>query len=99
MPTKMAVGTLVAGAAIALACSSGGKDAVTEAGSGGNANPAAQVAGLKQPARDGKFEFGVAGIQCGATKVGPTGFSENAQGEFCFVSVSVKNIGKEAQLF
>jgi Domain of unknown function (DUF4352) len=104
MPKKMMVSALVAVAAVALACSSGGNDAEnSDSSDGSNAgtvnDKAAKVTRLNQPARDGKFEFVVSGVKCGATKVGPSGFGEKAQGQFCFVSVSVRNIGKEAQLF
>jgi hypothetical protein len=54
-----------------------------------------QVAGLNDPARDGKFEFTVTNIECGRTTIGP----REAQGQFCLVSVTVKNVGDEARMF
>jgi hypothetical protein len=55
--------------------------------------------GLNESARDGKFEFRVSGVDCGATEVGPEALSTKAQGMFCLVAVSVKNIGDRAQMF
>jgi hypothetical protein len=57
----------------------------------------AVTAKLGEPARDGKFEFTVKSVDCGKTRVGDTYFGKDAQGEFCFVNVTIKNIGNEAQ--
>ena len=50
-------------------------------------------------ARDGKFEFIVKSSKCGVTKVGTDLLGTRAQGQFCLVTVNVKNIGKESQMF
>jgi hypothetical protein len=50
-----------------------------------------------EPARDGKFEFTVTKVQSGVTSVGGE-FGQKAQGQFVLVSVTVKNIGDEAQM-
>lgn len=55
--------------------------------------------GLNQPARDGKFEFTVTRVKCGATKVGSDLLGQKAQGQYCLITLRVKNIGKEAQSF
>ncbi|WP_433302131.1 DUF4352 domain-containing protein [Actinoplanes sp. CA-030573] len=55
--------------------------------------------GLKQPARDGKFEFVVSSMKCGVSEVGSDLLGAKAQGQFCLVNLSVKNIGKKAQSF
>jgi hypothetical protein len=55
--------------------------------------------GVGDPVRDGKFEFVVHGVKCGSTRVGNEFMNEQAQGVFCRVTVTVKNIGKEAQTF
>lgn len=47
--------------------------------------------------RDGKFEFVVTGVKCGIDKVGGADFNTKAQGEFCRVSMTISNIGDEAQ--
>jgi hypothetical protein len=54
---------------------------------------------MNQPAKDGKFEFTVTGLKCGLASVGPADFGQKAQGEFCLVSVNVKNVGSTAELF
>jgi len=61
--------------------------------------PAKSTPGLGDPVRDGKFEFVVTKVDCAKTKVGNEYLNKKAQGKFCMVSVTVKNIGKEAQLF
>jgi TM2 domain-containing membrane protein YozV len=53
---------------------------------------------IGEPARDGKFEFVVKSIECGKASVGTNEYlSKNAQGQFCLLNVSVKNIGNEPQ--
>ncbi|MFG1920658.1 DUF4352 domain-containing protein [Cryptosporangium sp. NPDC048952] len=59
--------------------------------------PAAAAAKLGSPVRDGKFEFVVSSVKCGATKVGGEYANETAQGQFCLVAMTVKNIGDEPQ--
>ena len=56
--------------------------------------PASQVG---KKLRDGKFEFTVTKVKCGRTLVGSSDFGKKAQGEFCEVSLTVKNIGDEPQ--
>jgi len=57
----------------------------------------AEVAKIGQPARDGKFEFTVKGVECGKSTVGTSPATRQAQGQFCFLTVHVKNIGTEQQ--
>jgi len=60
----------------------------------------AATAKIGQAVRDGKFEFTVTDFKCGAKTVGTNEFTrEEAQGEFCIMSVTVKNIGDESQTF
>lgn len=60
----------------------------------------AQAAKIGETARDGKFEFTVAGVECGKASAGTNQYlTKQAQGQFCFVNVTVKNIGSEAQTF
>jgi hypothetical protein len=54
---------------------------------------------LNQSARDGKFEFTVTRVQCGIAQVGGDYLNERAQGQFCKVFMTVKNIGDEARTF
>ena len=57
------------------------------------------VAAIGTPVRDGKFEFTVGGITCGLSEVGTAPLTKAAQGQFCLVDVTVKNIGDQAQPF
>lgn len=63
-------------------------------------NKPATTAKLNEAARDGKFEFVVKGVECGKTTIGTNQYlTKNAQGQFCLMTISVKNIGNEAQGF
>lgn len=63
-----------------------------------NASEASQsVAKIGETARDGKFEFVVKSLECGKANVGSSYLTKAAQGQYCLLSVSVKNIGDEPQ--
>ena len=102
MRNKMTILGLAVAAAVALACGAGGgSDSGSGSGNGakgGDDKPAEKVAKIGTPARDGKFEFTVQKVKCGVAKVGTSMVGDKAQGQFCLVTVKVKNIGKEAQL-
>lgn len=55
--------------------------------------------GLGDEARDGKFAFTVSSVECGVEKVGSEFLEEEAQGQFCLATMSIKNIGDESQIF
>ena len=56
------------------------------------------MAKIGEPARDGKFEFTVKSVECGKTSVGTNQYlTKTPQGQYCFMAVSVKNIGDQAQ--
>jgi hypothetical protein len=75
---------------------SGGASTAATGSAGKGAVPA--VAAIGQPVRDGKFEFVVKSLRCGVGQVGNDEFSrQKAQGQFCLATVTVKNIGDEAQ--
>lgn len=58
----------------------------------------AATAKIGQPARDGKFEFTVTKMTCGQKTIGNNEFTQaKAQGEFCVMDVTIKNIGDEPQ--
>lgn len=59
----------------------------------------AEVAKIGQAVRDGKFEFTVTSIQCGKPTVGDQYLQKTAQGQFCLLNMTVKNIGSESQTF
>lgn len=91
-----------------IVAAAGGGDTATKNSAGSNSNnsqavseqPKETAAKLNEPARDGKFEFIVSGVECGKPSVGTNEYlTQQAQGQFCLVNVSVKNIGNEAQTF
>jgi uncharacterized protein DUF4352 len=58
------------------------------------------VAGrMNTPIADGTFEFTVTGARCALEKVGSGQLSQQAQGQYCLVDLSVKNVGTSAQVF
>ncbi|MGY0234833.1 DUF4352 domain-containing protein [Longispora urticae] len=54
---------------------------------------------LNAPARDGRFEFVVAKVDCGIPQIGQDFVIKKAQGQFCVVTLSVRNIGDTPQTF
>ena len=63
-----------------------------------SSSAAPAMPGLNQAANDGKFAFTVTSIQCGQAQVGTNEFTtDTAQGQFCLLNISVKNIGSESQ--
>ncbi|MCX4390535.1 DUF4352 domain-containing protein [Micromonospora peucetia] len=93
---------LIVTALVALGCGSGATDSSSTTGGDSDAKgeeKAAKTAKIGQPARDGKFEFTVKSSKCGVAKIGTDLLGEKAQGQFCLVTLNVKNIGKEAQMF
>jgi hypothetical protein len=60
---------------------------------------AAATPGIREPARDGQFEFVVRSVRCGLRRVGPEPARQTPQGRFCLVAVSVANVGTEARDF
>ncbi len=60
---------------------------------------AAATPGIREPARDGQFEFVVRSVRCGLRRVGPELARRTPQGRFCLVAVSVVNVGTEARDF
>jgi len=85
---------------IAGGASGGSKSGSTNTSTAGTPSPsaAAQVAKIGEAANDGKFAFTVSSIQCGKTTVGSSQYlTKTAQGQFCLLSVSVKNVGDQAQ--
>lgn len=93
---------LCCGGGAIYALASGGGSSSSSDGSTTNAGAApagAKHAKLGQAVRDGKFEFVAQKVDCGKTQVGTADFGEKAQGQFCLVSVSVKNISNQPQTF
>ncbi|WP_422741619.1 DUF4352 domain-containing protein [Micromonospora sp. WMMD754] len=98
---KIATLALLATGLIALGCGAGTTDDATSKADAESAkgDDKPKTAKIGQPARDGKFEFTVKSAKCGVSKVGTSMLGAKAQGQFCLVTVNVKNIGKESQMF
>jgi hypothetical protein len=98
---KIVVVGLLFTAAVALGCSaaSGGDKATGSGDSASSGKSETKTAKIGEPARDGKFEFTVQKVKCAVNEVGPSGFGQHAQGQFCLITLKVANIGKEAQSF
>jgi hypothetical protein len=50
---------------------------------------------IGEKVRDGDYQFTVTKVRCGVSRVGDQYANEKAQGQFCLVSMRVKNVGKE----
>jgi hypothetical protein len=61
--------------------------------------PTETAPGIGERARDGKFEFVVSRIRCGVQRIGSQYLNKTAQGQFCLISVRVRNIGDEQRTF
>lgn len=63
--------------------------------------PAAEPAlpGVGDSVRDGKFEFTVTQVEPGVQEIGDEFLSQEAQGQFVLVHLTVENIGNESQYF
>jgi hypothetical protein len=54
---------------------------------------------MNAPITDGTFQFTVTGMKCGVAQVGDEVLNQRAQGQYCLIDVSVKNVGKSAEIF
>ncbi|GAA4580899.1 hypothetical protein GCM10023176_61080 [Micromonospora coerulea] len=63
------------------------------------APPKPKTFGIGDKVRGGDFEFTVNSVKCGISQVGSSYFNHKAQGTFCRVSVTAKNVTKSAHLF
>ncbi|MBX7266916.1 DUF4352 domain-containing protein [Micromonospora sp. Llam7] len=98
---KIATFALLATALVALGCGAGSTDDAASSASGDDSakgEDTAKTAKIGESVRDGKFEFTVKSSKCGVKKVGSDLLGAKAQGQFCLITMNVKNIGKEAQL-
>lgn len=86
---------MVLGCVGAFALLGAGASKISNNSSGKNAAKGA----MGVPAVDGKFQFTLTAYHCGVPSVGPADLGEKAQGEFCLVNVTVKNVGKTVEVF
>ncbi|GGQ40588.1 DUF4352 domain-containing protein [Couchioplanes azureus] len=70
------------------------------AGLGAGGSPRQEAVGgrLHEVVADGGFQFSVAGMRCGARRLGSDDFGQRARGEFCLVAVTVRNIGTRPEI-
>jgi hypothetical protein len=82
---------------IVIISTSGGGGSSSSSSSGGASSGGTKTAGLNQPVRDGKFQFTVTGVDCSQNTLGTDPITTKANGTFCVVSMTVQNIGNQAQ--
>jgi hypothetical protein len=87
------------GASVASGSSSGDSSGGDSGSSTPDSSPDGTTPGLNTPVRDGQFEFVVSKVECGVETVGADFLEEEAQGQFCLATMTVSNIGSEAQTF
>jgi len=87
------------GTAAAISAAAGQPKAAAPAKGSGSANGTATRQGLGKAVRDGKFEFVVSAADCSKSSVGLPHLSRTAAGRYCVVSLTVKNIAGNPQLF
>lgn len=92
---------IVAIGVVASAAGGGKSNTNSSSSSSSNSSKAeskSQTIKVGEAARDGKFEFVVKSIQCGQASVGSNQYlTKTAQGQYCLLAVTVKNIGNEKQ--
>ncbi len=108
-PVKPVLGGVVAVAAIAVLFGVGaaagmrGSGGPAGAGTTSSAPPPAPVhddaPGLDEAVRDGRFEFEVSGVDCSRTTIGRENLKRTADGKYCVVSLSARNVGASGQYF
>lgn len=77
----------------------GGNNSEATKSSEGSSMPEAKTKGIGDKARDGKFEFTILGLDCGKKQIGSQYLNQKAQGQFCLLSLKVRNIGDESRTF
>ena len=55
--------------------------------------------GIGDPVRDGNFEFVVEKLDCGRSSIGPPLFRQTTDGQYCLVTLNVRNIKNDARTF
>ncbi|MEN9992835.1 MAG: hypothetical protein RLY83_405 [Actinomycetota bacterium] len=85
---------------ISNAANGGKSSGSTDTGSNTNTSTTEEkpaTPGIGDAAVDGKFSFVVTAVKCGIKSVGSKYLNKKAQGQFCQVSLTVENVGKEPQ--
>jgi hypothetical protein len=89
---------IVAIAVASTAANSGNKSDTNAAPiDGANASSGTtKVAGIGDTVTDGNFAFAVTDVKCGVDHIGGDVLGKDAQGQYCLVSVKIRNDGKES---
>ncbi len=82
---------------IGAAVGGGSSTKSNETNNSGSGSNSKTVARIGESARDGKFEFTITKMQCGIPQVGNEFVNKTAQGQYCELSMTVKNIGNVPQ--
>jgi hypothetical protein len=95
---------LVAGLALLFLLTAGtqslrGEETAAAAATPSKASPEKHQPGIGEPVRDGKFEFVVSKVDCSKTTLGVEHLARTAEGKFCVLSLSVRNIAGAPQYF
>lgn len=69
----------------------------TDSSADAEAADAPERSGMGEPVQDGKFTFTANSLDCGQKTVGEGPLSEEAQGQWCVLAITVANHGDEAQ--
>ena len=94
-----AVGTLAGLFLLGVAAQQAGRDADSTAATATGPPKVAEPPGIGDAVRDGKFEFVVSRADCSRSSVGSKHLNRKAQGKYCVLHLSVKNIADQPQLF
>jgi len=90
---------VVLGLAGTLVVALGGPGSVMNALGFDQASKKAVDGRMNTPIADGTFELTVTAARCGLDKVGDGKTAQPAQGQFCLIDVTVKNVGSSPVLF
>lgn len=83
---------MIASSIVALACCTG---MIATRFSGANDVPRAETSTVNEPVSDEHFDFLVSGQRCGPTVLA----GRNPQGQFCVISLRIRNTGDKAFAF
>lgn len=86
-------------AEVASSASDSSKEPVEKEEPAEEKEPEESVAKIWDTVRGGDLEFVIKKVTCGKTKVGSKYANKKAQGQFCFVTLTISNVGKEPSLF
>jgi hypothetical protein len=90
---------VAAGALVALLCLAGIAFGLAHTGRGGINGQSRPTATIGQPVRDQTLEFTVRSVHCGQTSVGSSPVKPTPAGQFCVVTLSVRNVSSAQETY